>query len=679
MNLRFLIIAFLFQCASIAQDMNSGFVLLETGRFSDAESYFEDVLTQHPGNKTARLCYGRAVGLNGRPGKAKRIFDKLLLKEPNDLELKLNYAESLLWNKEFFRALKYYETLMKDYPEHPTILLGYANTLSNLKKYEEALEYINMLIASDSVNTSARISRKFIRLGLAGSHANNGRYTDAENLLQSNLEEFNLDPETQLGLADLYLQTNDLSKAEIVYTQISDSVVSYTGLSLVEHRRNNNKKALQWAAKAKNYTKDIQDEEPKLKAQERFIQALLWNKSFRKATSELDSLERTYPDDKIIMNLKASIGLYTGDFRKSIDIYRSVLKEDSLSFDANLGLANAYRANGNLELARRQLLNTLNIYVNQKDAIALLQQLEQELQPTANSSFSYSSDNGNNIATNLNSSIRLPISFKTHFNFAYSHRSTENSLSGMRAGYDQFSVGSAFRIRNNTWVKGNIGLLNANTSTSDYTNWIGSVFLESRPLPKQFLRLGYTRELQNFNAALVAEKILMSHYMLNYNLSTNFGLGWFTSYTYTAQTDANTRNLLFTSLYYQVTDRPLIKTGLNFQYISFKEQRPELYFSPYSYQATEIFAEMSRQSDKWSFAFKGAAGLQFVESQEATSTYRLDAAVNFSLGKDFTLGAFGKYSNIASAVATGFEYTEMGVRLRWNPIKNVSKRLVTGD
>ena len=58
-------------------------------------------------------------------------------------------------------------------------------------------------------------------------------------------------------------------------------------------------------------------------------------------------------------------------------------------------------------------------------------------------------------------------------------------------------------------------------------------------------RLGYQREVQNFNADLIEREIVMNHYGLNYNLSTNFNLGWYTQVMHTRQTDANTRNLDF--------------------------------------------------------------------------------------------------------------------------------------
>ena len=48
-----------------SQNMKEGFQLLETGKFEKAEQYFQKVLVDYPTNKTANLCYGRAVGLNG--------------------------------------------------------------------------------------------------------------------------------------------------------------------------------------------------------------------------------------------------------------------------------------------------------------------------------------------------------------------------------------------------------------------------------------------------------------------------------------------------------------------------------------------------------------------------------------------------------------------------------------
>ena len=66
-------------CVSgFSQNMKEGFTYLETGKYKEAETFFEATLKTYPTNKTARLCYGRAIGLNGDSEKAVTIFKALL-------------------------------------------------------------------------------------------------------------------------------------------------------------------------------------------------------------------------------------------------------------------------------------------------------------------------------------------------------------------------------------------------------------------------------------------------------------------------------------------------------------------------------------------------------------------------------------------------------------------------
>ncbi|XKX05825.1 hypothetical protein R8G61_00410 [Tenacibaculum maritimum] len=51
--------------------MKDGFAYLDTGKYKQAEIFFENILKIYPTNKTAKLCYGRAIGLNGNPKKHK--------------------------------------------------------------------------------------------------------------------------------------------------------------------------------------------------------------------------------------------------------------------------------------------------------------------------------------------------------------------------------------------------------------------------------------------------------------------------------------------------------------------------------------------------------------------------------------------------------------------------------
>lgn len=100
-----------------SQDMQEGFTYLETGEYQQAETFFQIILKEHPDNKTARLCYGRAIGLNGNTEQANTLFTNLLADYPSDFEVKLNYGESLLWNNNFPEAKTYFKGLVAEDPK----------------------------------------------------------------------------------------------------------------------------------------------------------------------------------------------------------------------------------------------------------------------------------------------------------------------------------------------------------------------------------------------------------------------------------------------------------------------------------------------------------------------------------------------------------------------------------
>lgn len=179
---------FLIVFSVTAQDMKEGFTYLETGKYAQAETFFNTILKDYPNNKTARLCYGRAIGLNGKAPEANVLFTDLLADYPNDFEVKLNYGESLLWNSNFADAKVYYKGLVTEDPKSFAALLGFANTLSNLKEYEDALIMVNKALDVSPGNPNAMVSKKYIYLGYAYQNQQAQNYDKAELLLTKNLE-----------------------------------------------------------------------------------------------------------------------------------------------------------------------------------------------------------------------------------------------------------------------------------------------------------------------------------------------------------------------------------------------------------------------------------------------------------------------------------------------------------
>tara|TARA_B110000503_G_scaffold25377_2_gene40085 strand:- start:1393 stop:3390 length:1998 start_codon:yes stop_codon:yes gene_type:complete len=654
--------------------MNEGFTYLETGKYKQAETFFENILITYPKNKTAKLCYGRALGLNGNGERATTIFINLLERYPQDFEIKLNYAESLLWNENYNKAKDYYKNLLEEKPNSFPALLGYANTLSNLKFFNEALEFINKALLTSPGNLNALTSKKYINLGYANQYVQNGDYKAALKLLLKNLQLFKKDIETLQNIANVYLISGDFSKAEATYKTIGISpqnkLTSLNSLALVSHLKGKNKKALEISSKAINYISNKTSESLLQQTKERYAQALIWNRKYKKADILIQKLNNEYPNKNWVLSLRASLNIYKSNFEKSINDYNRILKNDTTSFDGNLGKANALKASGYFIESYKSAENTLKFYKNQKDAVNFIKKLDKSFTPFVVAESSYSFDNGNNKAYSYKATSEFSFSTKFKLLGSYNYRTTSNSLSGLKATSNNVLGGVSYQLLHNIKLKSLIGLASSKTETNTFNQLVADISLLTKPFKLQNLELGYKREIQNFNAALLAENIVQNNYLINYSLNTNFRLGWFTQYYYTTQNDTNTRNLIFTSLYYNILEKPSLKAGVNYQNISFKNQVPTIYFSPSKFNAYEVFFNIIKdenitKENEWFYELTAASGFQYIENSKKQRTYRIQSKLGYKFSERSMLTLYGSKSNIASATAAGFTFTEIGLRFKW--------------
>ncbi|WP_435413232.1 tetratricopeptide repeat protein [Psychroserpens mesophilus] len=659
---------------SNAQEMQEGFTYLETGQYAQAETFFETILTDYPEHKTARLCYGRAIGLNGNAEAANVIFTNLLNDYPNDFEVKLNYGESLLWNSKFKAAKFYYSDLVTESPQSFPALLGYANTLSNLKEYDTALTYVNKALDVLPENPNALVSKKYIYLGYAYQNQQTQNYDKAELLLTKNLELFGEDKETLLNLANLYLIWNKLDDAKATYERLGENndnqLESLNGLSLVSHLNEKDIKALQISQQAYDSLTSETEAKQIQQTTERHVQALIWNRKYKQAEKVINMLIEKESNENWILALRATLNVYKSNFKKSLEDYNRILVNDSTSFDGNLGKANVLKALGFYDDAYSAAEQTLNIYDNQKDAVNFINQLNINFSPTLDSRAAYTFDNGDNNAYYFNTMVAFPLSTKLKILGNYNYRNTTNTFTKNSASSNDFSIGLSYQLLNNVTFNGTTGLTSAKAENNDYTQLLTDVSFNIKPFKLQTLDIGYKSEVQSFNADLLDREIIQNNYYANYNLSTNFNLGWFTQYMYTSQNDGNNRNLLFTSLYYNVLRKPSLKVGFNYQYITFKDQVPTIYFSPERFNAGEVFLnlikdENTAKAKQWFYELTAATGVQFIEDDERQSTYRFQGKLGYKFSERSMLNLYGTHSNIASATASGFTFTELGLRFKW--------------
>ena len=248
----------------------------------------------------------------------------------------------------------------------------------------------------------------------------------------------------------------------------------------------------------------------------------------------------------------------------------------------------------------------------------------------------------------------------------------------MKAVSNNLLLGASYQLLNNMTLKGSLGVVSSNSETNTYKKLLTDISIHMKPFKLQNLELGYKRDIQNFNAELLDREIVQNNLLLNYNVNTNFNLGWFTQYYYTFQSDENTRNLLFTSLYYQILDKPSLKGGVNYQNISFKNQVPTIYFSPSRFSALELFIDLIKdeaaaKNKELFYAVTAATGFQFIEGGDRQSTYRIQAKLGYKFSDRSLINIYGMQSNIASAVASAnaasFTFTEIGLRFKWILLK----------
>lgn len=655
------------------QDMQPGFDLLEAGAFAKAAPFFDSIVKQFPDNKTAKICYARALGLSGSPSTALEILDALSSTNSKDYEVLINRAEALLWNTNYARAIEEYRELDSNFPNRPTIKQGLANAFTGNQQFNLALTQIDLAINLDPNNSNAQLIRKYIFIKKAAKIGNNGAQEEAKNILLRALEDYPKDTALLRALADLYIKTNQWEAAGDAYLQITDSIWSLTGLSLIAHKTNRHKQALSLAMQAKRLVNTNTAKDKLQAALTRYLQALLWNKKYNKAKEELDRWSTNTAYKLMYLELLGSYGLYTGNPKLSITAYAELLSLSPDSFGGNLGIANAYYALKNLDKAQFYAQQTLVYYPNQKDALLLLETIKNNELPQINSAVGYTKDSDNNQA--YYATITGTYWWNNRFSTAlsYGYRDTKNINRQEQASINNLSIAASYRVHNRTVITTGIGIQKIEANGNNYNNFNAQLSVKTVLFPLHNLEASLGQDIQDFNASLLQENLQLNYLSIANNVSTNLGIGWYVKYRGTQQSDNNSSTDVFTSLYYVTGRKLLLKGGINYQYLSFKTARPALYFSPESFQAISLFAEASGNYNALNFRALVAIGNQKINTDPQMSTLLAEAEVKYNINPYLNLGGYAKYTNNASQVVSGFSFTEVGIRARIllnNPNKN---------
>ncbi len=177
-----------FQGIILSQDLKEGFEMLENQQFAQAEDFFQKILETYPENRTARLCYGRAVGLGGDPDLSITLFDTLLQDYPDDKEIHINLAESYLWAKKNRKAVQTYQMIVDANPQTPLprVGLSVAHYLlgNNRKSDYQIIQAMSLLTDQTDPNIAMGVRMQSLQSLLWQN-----KFTEVESLSKQYLEE----------------------------------------------------------------------------------------------------------------------------------------------------------------------------------------------------------------------------------------------------------------------------------------------------------------------------------------------------------------------------------------------------------------------------------------------------------------------------------------------------------
>ncbi len=649
-NVTILILS-LFLSPLYAQDFAEGYKMLDSQNYTEALQYFTHQKSTYPDNITAKICYGRALGLSGSAEAALDFFSTLAREEPSNDEVEINLAESLLWNKKYIEAREKYEKLYQKHPDKKFLRTKYAESLSQTQEHDKALLHIDTVV-HDHSDSTALVSHKYLYLAAAYDYVKKNDTRKARALLDHALEHHTDDGDVLMSMADIALQEKKTQEAMRLYKTAekieSDPYRAKRGQALAYYQSMQYERA--------TYITHA------LLTQRALVQDTLLLIDIYLAQNKRDEALKIHTATSPNQHMAAlQIAQYKSDYESADGLLRQ-LKSGPTSIIKSLEQGIYFyhkKTQDSLLQAYRELQGEDDAYLNQR-AIQIRQ--------TANFAdlkyaYGLDSDSGQSHKYTLSTRLRMSPSW-----YLYPRISQKNTLAlrgDSSAQMSQLGVGISRQKHSNLEVHGYLGFIKI--ASLEGTIPVYDLGLRYRPLPNHYMSLGINKELQDFNTALISQQLGVHSLTAAYNYTWHQRIGWYTHTRYSLWDDHNRQLSFYNSLYLRLKRKPGIKTGINLQYMSFRDAKSSLYFSPNSYLLTEVFIELHKdltESGSFFYHVLGSVGYQKIEDQKRQSSYRIESSLGYKFWKENHLSLFGGYSNAANTSVSGFAYTTVGVQAR---------------
>ena len=274
-------------------------------------------------------------------------------------------------------------------------------------------------------------------------------------------------------------------------------------------------------------------------------------------------------------------------------------------------------------------------------------------------------DSGKTRSYLLFSQLNIPLNTKLKLHANYQFKESNNTRLNLSSNSTQLQIGLSYLLTNKVTITSQFGYNSVAAFSNDYSDWLGDFSTTYKPNERHTLTLGIQKTYHDFNAELMNLEIDMKHLYVAYQHLSKHRYGIFTQLYRTWQSDDNSRNLLFSSLYYLWSKKLGLKSGINYQFLQFSEQRPLDYFSPEKFHLTEIFSGFETRFGNNRFLADGlvAVGYQYIENTEKQGSFRAQGAFGYeSNNKIFQIKCYGLFSNLAASNAAGFSFNEIGIK-----------------
>lgn len=642
------------QAQNILQD---GFDYLNKGEFAEAEYFFNQFLIEHPEDKTAQICYGRATGLNGNPKQAIDLFLQLKAKEPTNLEIRLNLAEAFLWDNQKEQAIDAYLFIISHNPDNFVANLGLANAYSSNKKTLKAYKQIRKTKLIDPQNPSLKQSFKFISLARIDQLRNHDSSSYTLELLIPLEKEYAEDKDVIISKAISYLHLKSFKKALIEYRKLLSQnnylFEALLGASYSCMLLGKKTAAISYAADAYQHI-DKQDTSDYIRALTHDINVLASGQKWRILKERLNDLIEIDPENKEVKMTIANVEFWRGNWNHSNLLFeqQSRIQPDHANLKvAYSGLLNAMNRKSQ---AIEELKKAVKLDPHNPDSRYILKKWLNEdkayLKITGTSFW----DNGGTLRNGIiaNYTFKRMKSWIPYLEFNYFNVTNKNT--NISTKYSKFRIGfqhlTSAKIELGSFI--GVSVDNLNKSIALWSN----SFLSYKIHPRHTIRLDFIQDEHNYSLDLVKKEISTSDLQAHYFYTSKVGIGFYGQYSRTFQNDKNSRNLFFLSGYYNIMNKPVLQVGINYFNMSFKKFS-RLYFSPQSFQSQEIFIKIDNgavQHKKVIYKAMIAFGNQDIEKEISNQTVRFDlmAGLRFSSASTITIDYTRSTSAISST--TGF-------------------------